>query len=71
MTARLLSRPHMLATSPCAQVCAALKPAGVFFSMEPRTAGETIEENYAAAQSNAVVQGAISMQYGMSTLHCK
>ena len=52
-------------------VRAALKPGGVFFSMEPRTAGETMQENFAAAQAGgALAQGAVAMQYGLSTLHC-
>jgi len=48
----------------------ALKPEGVFFSMEPRTLGETLRENFTAANKYEHVRGAISAAYGISTLHC-
>mmetsp|Transcript_10489 Transcript_10489/g.29563 ORF Transcript_10489/g.29563 Transcript_10489/m.29563 type:complete len:419 (+) Transcript_10489:70-1326(+) len=48
----------------------ALKPNGVFFSMEPRTIGESLKENYAVANSCEPVRGSVAAAYGISTLHC-
>lgn len=52
-------------------VCQALKPNGIFFSMEPKITGESAKENYENAQkNNGRNKKIIAMGYGMSCLHC-
>uniref|UniRef100_A0A7S1AAX5 Methyltransferase domain-containing protein n=1 Tax=Noctiluca scintillans TaxID=2966 RepID=A0A7S1AAX5_NOCSC len=49
----------------------ALKPDGMFFSLEPRTPGESVAEAYELAGRHGESSRAqVSMMYGMSTLHC-
>lgn len=46
-------------------VLKSLRPGGLFFSIEPLCAGETLEENVRAASTNASLASKLAMKYGM------
>eukprot|EP00039_Didymoeca_costata_P007551 m.101092 g.101092 ORF g.101092 m.101092 type:complete len:378 (-) comp13733_c0_seq4:84-1217(-) len=51
-------------------ICKSLKKDGTFFSMEPKTTGETLQECYKNTMGSDAAKKNLAFMYGMSTLHC-